>query len=157
MRTARKRAAAQEAEVGDHLPYAAQIDDFTILTRDGSAMQIIRLAGLPFETIDVVQLEARKTARDAMVQAIASSQFALVHHVVRRAVTATLEGNFGDRFSAALDTAWRTRLANRRLYVNDLYLTLIIRPLAGRAGLAERLLNMVGAGSLPAANVVMTL
>ncbi|WP_341907817.1 VirB4 family type IV secretion/conjugal transfer ATPase [Sandarakinorhabdus limnophila] len=153
MRTARKRAAAQEAEVGDHLPYAAQVDDFTILTRDGCAMQIIRLAGLPFETIDAVQLEARKTARDAMVQAIASSRFALVHHVVRRAVTATLEGNFADPFSAAVDTAWRTRLANRRLYVNDLYLTLIIRPLAGRAGLAERLLNMVGAGSLPTGNI----
>ena len=153
MRTARNRAAAQEAEVGDHLPYAAQIDDFTILTRDGSAMQIIRLAGLPFETIDAVQLEARKMARDAMVQAIASSRFALVHHVVRRAVTATLEGNFGDGFSTALDTAWRTRLANRRLYVNDLYLTLIIRPLAGRAGIAERLLNMVGAGSLPSGNI----
>lgn len=112
MRTARKRAAAQEAEVGDHLPYAAQIDDFTILTRDGSAMQIIRLAGLPFETIDAVQLEARKMARDAMVQAIASSRFALVHHVVRRAVTATLEGNFGDGFSTALtrpgEHDWRT-------------------------------------------------
>lgn len=37
--------------------------------------------------------------------------------------------------------------------MNDLYLTLIIRPLAGRAGIAERLLNMVGAGSLPSGNI----
>lgn len=153
MRTARRRAAVQEAEVGDHLPYAAQIDDYTIITRDGCAMQVIRLAGLPFETIDAVQLEARKTARDAMVQAIASSRLALVHHVIRRAVTATLEGNFGDGFSAAVDAAWRTRLASRRLYVNDLYLTLVIRPLAGRARIAERILNLIGAGSPPTGTV----
>ena len=153
MRTARKLAAANEAEIGDHLPYAAQVDDFTIVTRDGSAMQIIRLAGLPFETIDAAQLAARKSARDAMVQAVASSRFALVHHVVRRAVTASLEGAFGDPFSAALDNAWKSRLAARRLYVNDLYLTLVRRPMAGRAGLAERLLRFVGAGSLPTGSV----
>ncbi|GGI85131.1 type VI secretion protein [Polymorphobacter multimanifer] len=149
MRTARRTAAAKEAAIGDHLPYAAQTDDFTIVTRDGCAMQVIRLAGLPFETIDAVQLEARKTARDAMVQAVASSRFALVHHVVRRAVTASLDGVFGDPFSAALDTAWRSRLALRRLYVNDLYLTLVIRPTAGRAGIAEQLLKLVGAFNLP--------
>ncbi|GGE02935.1 type VI secretion protein [Polymorphobacter glacialis] len=149
MRTARSAAAAHEAAIGDHLPYAAQVDDFTILTRDGCAIQVVRLAGLAFETIDAVQLEARKAARDAMLQAVASSRFALVHHVVRRAVTAELAGEFGDPFSAALDAAWRSRLADRRLYVNDLYLTLVIRPLAGRAGMAERLLRVFGAGSPP--------
>ena len=153
MRTARKIAAAQEAVIGAHLPYAAQIDDHTILTRDGCAMQVIRIAGLAFETIDAVQLEARKTARDAMIQAVASSRFALVHHVVRHAVAASLDGTFGDPFSAALDTAWRSRLATRRLYVNDLYLTLVIRPLAGRAGVAERLLRLVGAASPATGNV----
>ncbi len=144
MSIARERAAAREKSVGDHLPYLAQVDDHTILTRDGLALQIIRLEGLPFETIDEVQLEARKVARDAMLQAVASARFALVHHVVRRAVSAELEGQFADPFSAALDQAWRDRLSQRRLYVNDLYLTLVIRPLAGRAGAAEKLLGLFG-------------
>ncbi|MDQ3144222.1 MAG: hypothetical protein M3Q57_05010 [Pseudomonadota bacterium] len=144
MSTDRDRAAKREKSVGDHLPYLAQVDDHTILTRDGLAMQVIRLDGLPFETIDEVQLEARKVARDAMLQAVASARFALVHHVVRRAVTAELEGEFADPFSTALDTAWRERLSARRLYVNDLYITLLLRPLAGRASAAEKLLGLFG-------------
>ncbi|MGI8931205.1 MAG: VirB4 family type IV secretion/conjugal transfer ATPase [Sphingomicrobium sp.] len=141
-RSIRAKVAAREKSVGDHLPYVAQVDDHTIVTRDGLAMQVIRLEGLPFETIDEAQLEARKAARDSMLQAIASARFALVHHVVRRVVAPDLEGRFGDPFSAALDEAWRGRLAERRLYVNDLYLTLIIRPLAGRARAADKLLGL---------------
>ena len=151
MFTARERAAQREKSVGDHLPYLAQVDDHTIETRDGLALQIIRLEGLPFETIDAAQLEARKAARDAMLQAVASARFALVHHVVRRAVTPELEGRFGDSFSAALDTAWRNRLATRRLYVNDLYLTLVIRPLTGRARVADRLLGLFVSDQRPKA------
>ncbi|MBA2771199.1 MAG: VirB4 family type IV secretion/conjugal transfer ATPase [Sphingomonas sp.] len=142
MSTAREQAAAREKSVGDHLPYLAQVDDHTIVTKDGLALQVIRLEGLPFETIEAAELDARKVARDMMLQAVASARFALVHHVVRRSVAPELDGEFADPFSAALDTAWRERLATRRLYVNDLYLTLVIRPLAGRARAAERLLGL---------------
>jgi type IV secretion system protein VirB4 len=106
-------------------------------------MQVIRLEGLPFETIDAAELDARKTARAMMLESVASARFALVHHVVRRSVTPQLEGEFADPFSAALDDAWRERLSARKLYVNDLYLTLVVRPLAGRARAADRLLSMI--------------
>ncbi len=141
-RSVRAKVAAREKSAGDHLPYAAQVDDHTLVNRDGSAMQIIRLDGLPFETIDAVQLEARKVGRDAMLQAVSSARFSLVHHVVRRIVSPVLNGKFGDPFSEALDSAWRDRLADRRLYENDLYLTIIIRPLIGRARAADRLLEL---------------
>ena len=140
--SSRAKPASREKSIGDHLPYLAQVDDHTILTKNGLAMQIIRLDGLPFETIDAAQLDARKAARDTMLQAIASARFAVVHHVVRRAVSPDLDGNFGDPFSESLDKAWRDRLAVRRLYVNDLYLTIIVRPLAGRAKAADKLLGL---------------
>lgn len=142
MFTVRDRAARQETPAGVHLPYLAQIDDHTILTRAGHLLQVIRLEGLPFETIARAQLDARLAVRDSIFQAIASSRFALVHHVVRREVGPRLEGSFADSFSEALDEAWNERLATRRLYVNDLYLTLLVRPLRGRAGWAERLLGL---------------
>ena len=99
MLTARDKLARREKAAGDHLPYAAQIDEHTILTRDGLAFQVIRLEGLPFETIDAITLEARKNARDAMLLSVASARFALVHHVVRRAVSPVFDGKFGDRKS----------------------------------------------------------
>jgi type IV secretion system protein VirB4 len=143
MSIARERAAQREKPIGDHLPYLAQVDDHTIVTRDGMAMQVIRLDGLPFETIEAAQLDARKASRDAMLRAVSSARFSLVHNVIRRAVSPQLEGKFTNPFSQALDQAWRERLNTRRLYVNDLYLTLVMRPLAGRARAAERLLELV--------------
>lgn len=142
MSTARDRAAKREIAVGVHLPYQAQIDDHTVLTRSGQLLQVIKLGGLPFETIGRADLDARLAVRDSMFQAIASSRFAIVHHVIRRPVEPDFPGQFADAFSRDLNDAWQRRLATRRLFVNDLYLTLIIRPLRGRAGWAERLLGL---------------
>ena len=147
MFTARNRAARREVSAGVHLPYLAQVDDHTLLTRNSQMMQVIKLDGLPFETIGRADLDSRLAVRDAMFQSIGSSRFAIVHHVVRRAVEPRFEGQFGDSFSKQLDTAWRGRLATRRLFVNDLYLTLVVRPLRGRAGWAEKLLGVAGSRS----------
>lgn len=148
MFTARERAAKREKAVGVHLPYLAQIDDHSLLTRSGQLLQVIKLGGLPFETIGRADLDSRLAVRDAMFQSIATSRFAIVHHVIRRPVEPNFPGVFTDPFSADLDAAWQRRLATRKLFVNDLYLTLIVRPWRGRAGLAERLLGAsVGTGA----------
>ena len=152
MFTARDQAAQRETAAGAHLPYLAQIDDHTVLTREGHLLHVIALTGLPFETIGRAELESRLAVRDGMFQAIGSARFALYHHVVRREVVARIEGEFGDDFSAELDENWNALLASRRLYVNDLYLTLIVRPLSGRAGLAERVLGMFTGAPGPASD-----
>ncbi len=41
-----------------------------------------------------------------------------------------IEGEFVDDFSRALDEAWKARLGGKKLYVNDLFLTLVRRPMA---------------------------
>jgi type IV secretion system protein VirB4 len=45
----------KEKAAGDHLPYLAQIDEHTLLLRDGRLMQVIMLDGLLFETADTVE------------------------------------------------------------------------------------------------------
>ena len=40
MFTARNRAAKKEVSAGVHLPYLAQVDDDTLLTRNGQMMQL---------------------------------------------------------------------------------------------------------------------
>ena len=126
---------------GEKLPYARHVDDATIATRDGRLLQILQLRGLPSETAETEELNYRKSVRDTMLRGIASSNFALYHHIVRRSVSPELTGEFADRFSRSLNDAWHTRLATRRLYVNDLFLTLVRRPLQGRAGMLTGLLQ----------------
>jgi type IV secretion system protein VirB4 len=124
-----------ETPAGLKLPFARHVDDATIETRDGRLFQTLQLRGLPAETADTEELNYRKTVRETMLRGIANSHFALYHHIVRREVTAELVGEFADPFSRRLDDAWRARLATRKLYVNDLFLTVMRRPLQGRVGL----------------------
>ncbi|WP_404336923.1 VirB4 family type IV secretion/conjugal transfer ATPase [Sphingomonas sp. MMS12-HWE2-04] len=129
---------AREAPVGRHLPYARHVDDHTIETRDGLLLQVLHLGGLLFETADTEEINYRKRLRDAMLQSIGSSRFAMYHHVVRREIEAELDADFSDAFSARLDAAWRARLARKKLYVNDIFLTIVRRPLQGRVGMLDK-------------------
>lgn len=138
---------AREQSAGAHLPYARHVDDVTIETRDGLLMQTIRLGGLLFETADTDELNYRAELRDAMLKAIGSARFAVYHHVVRRRAEATLESRFPDEFSRLLDDRWRARLAAREMYVNELFLTVVRRPLQGRTGWLDRLRNIAGKAS----------
>ena len=49
-----------------------------------------------------------------------------------------------------LDAAWQRRQEQRQLFVNDLYLTLVRRPLQGRVGLLDSLREKLGRTSSPA-------
>lgn len=137
--TADPRVIARDKPAGVHLPYARHVDPVTIETRDGLLMQTIRLDGLFFETADSDELNYRAQLRAAMLQAIGSSRFAVCHHVIRRKAEVALEAHYPDAFSQKLDQRWRERLATRQMYVNELFLTLVRRPLPGRMGLFDKL------------------
>jgi type IV secretion system protein VirB4 len=137
---------ARETSAGSRLPYARLVDDRTIETRDGLLMQVLRIGGLLFETADTDEINYRKRLRDAALQATGSSRFALYHHVIRRRVDPLIEAEFPDPFSRDLDAAWRRRLAAKQLYANELFLTIIRRPLQGRGGTAERIGRALGRG-----------
>jgi type IV secretion system protein VirB4 len=126
-----------ETPVGERLPYAAHIDDRTIITRDGMLCQFVHLAGLPFETVDSDDLNCRHSIRETMLRAVANPHFGLYHHILRRPVTAVLPGSVSNPFCAELDNAWRARLAAKQMFVNELFLTLVRRPLQGRTGVLD--------------------
>ena len=134
-----RKLAAKEASIGDRLPYARHLDEATIQTRDGLLIQVLRLDGFPFETVDSEELSYRKQIRESLYRGAANSRLAIYHHIVRRRVTPELAGEFDDAFCQGLDRDWRAKLAERRLFVNELFLTLVRRPLQGNAGFAERL------------------
>ena len=136
---------AREASAGDRLPYRSQVDERTILLRDGRLLQVMAIGGLGFETADSDEINHSKALRDAMLQSVASSRFAIYHHIIRRPVAPALDGKFPDGFSSDLDQRWRERLAGKRLFVNELYLCLLRRPLQGRAGAASGVARRLGA------------
>jgi type IV secretion system protein VirB4 len=138
---AAKVLAPREVEVGSRLPYLGHADDVTLRTRDGLLVQTLHLAGFPFETAPDEELNYRKAIRETVLRGAASSRLAVYHHVVRRRVTPTFPGAPEEPFCHTLDARWRDQLASRRLYVNDIFLTLVMRPTQGGAGFLERLMK----------------
>lgn len=137
-------AASKEQAAGKHLPYARHVDSHTIETRDGLLLQFIQLRGLLSETADSDEINYRKQLRDAALQAIGSSRYALYHHIIRREAEVAMAADHRDDFSRRLDNAWRAKLSTRKLYVNDLFLTLVRRPLQGKVGSLDRLRQRFG-------------
>src|SRR3954465_8446112 len=126
--------APREASVGDRLPYLGHLDEVTLQTRDGLLVQTLHLAGFPFETAPDDELNYRKAIRETVLRGAASSRLAIYHHVVRRRVTPAFPPAPEGAFCANLDARWREQLEARSLYVNEIFLTLVQRPLQGRAG-----------------------
>lgn len=138
---AAKVLAPREASVGSRLPYLGHADEATLRTRDGLLVQTLHLAGFPFETAPDEELNYRKAIRETVLRGAASSRLAIYHHVVRRRVAPAFAATPAEPFCGALDTRWREQLASRRLYVNDIFLTLVMRPTQGGAGFLERLMK----------------
>lgn len=136
--------ARRERTVGERLPYARHLDDSTLQTRDGLTLQVLHLRGFPFETAESGELDYRRAVRATLLQGLANPRFAIYHHVVRRPVAAELEGRYEDAFCMSLDAAWRAQLAARTLYANDLFLTIVQRPVPGRAGWLQGLVGGLG-------------
>ncbi|HEX7885730.1 MAG TPA: VirB4 family type IV secretion system protein [Phenylobacterium sp.] len=139
--SAAKVLAPREVAVGSRLPYLGHVDEMTLRTRDGLLVQTLHLAGFPFETAPDEELNYRKAIRETVLRGAASSRLAIYHHVVRRRVTPAFPAAPQEPFCHALDTHWREQLAGRRLYVNDIFLTLVMRPTQGSAGFIERLMK----------------
>src|SRR5262245_10819352 len=129
-----KRLARKERRARDMLPYARHIDETTLATRDGQQIQILHLTGFAFETADTQELNYRKNVRDTLMRGIASSRLTVGAHVIRHMVHPGLEGRFTNAFSRYVDDMWRDRLNGRRLFVNDLFVTITRKPALGRAG-----------------------
>jgi type IV secretion system protein VirB4 len=138
------KAAVLEQSAGRHLPYARHVDDHTIETRDGLLLQVIQVRGLLFETADTNEINYRKRLRDAALQAIASSRYAIYQHVVRREANISSDAEYCDDFSRKLAEMWARRQSKKKLYVNDLFLTIVRRPLQGRIGTLDRIRKQFG-------------
>ncbi len=140
--------APREAAIGERLPYLGHVDNVTLRTRKGLLVQVLQLQGFPFETASDEELNYRKTVRETLLRGAASSRLAIYHHVVRRRVTAEWTQEPVNPFCRHLDSAWKARLAERNLYVNEIFLTLVRRPLQGGAGFIERLVKRPGTDAL---------
>lgn len=133
----------KEAKAGDRLPYAAHLNDRVIALRDGSLMTALQVPGISFETEDSTQLDHHLGVREVMLRSVLDARFVVYHHVVRRRIAVELDNEFANPLAGELDARWRTALSDRRLFINEQFVTLVRRPARGKTGWPDKLRRML--------------
>ena len=133
----------RERPVSSHIPYTRHVDDHILKTRDGLVLTILKLDGYSFETSDMSAVNARLLGRNDIVRTLANSRFALVSHIVRREVQPRIGSTFDNALCREIDERYNAALFKRRMFVNDIYLTIVRRPLQGHAGTFDVLTNRI--------------
>ena len=130
----------REAQPSRHVPYLAHVSEHMVTTRTGDYIQIFKLGGVGFETADDARLNIWHERLNVLWRNLASPHVALWTHVVRRREQVAGARPEPD-FASALNAKYRQRLSGEKLMVNELYLTVLFRPVVGAAlGLLARLL-----------------
>lgn len=136
------RERAREIGIGTHVPYLRHVDEETIVTKTGMLLQVIKLSGLPYQTMDQAEINARLANRNMTVRSLGSSRFALYATIIRRQIVPEIDGEFDNPFADELNARYMDGLKHRTMFVNELYLTVIRRPMTGRAGKVDRMFDV---------------
>jgi len=117
----------RERRVIEHVPYSALVAPDIIETVDGDLVAIIALRGVSHQTADTASLNAWLASRAHVIQTIASPDVGLYYTYIRRRVEEYPEAEFTNSFARDLDDAWAASIAQRRQYLGEHYLSVILR------------------------------
>jgi type IV secretion system protein VirB4 len=131
----------REALLAERIPYTAHVAEHVVRTGIGDYVQAFRIGGASFETADDADINVRHARLNVLWRTIASPHLAVWIHVIRRHAAVQPPGSFAPGFARQLHTKYCERVARERLMTNELYVSLVYRPTAGRTtGLAARML-----------------
>lgn len=145
-----RRASAlhRELPTSTRLPYRAQVTPHIVRTEAGDYVQCLKLGGASFESADDAVLNNWHERLNVLWRNIASSNTALWAHVVRRRVTPESPPARDEGFAEQLASKYQALLSREVLMVNELYLSVVYRPVAGAApSLLSRLVARSQAGA----------
>ncbi|MDM0030425.1 VirB4 family type IV secretion/conjugal transfer ATPase [Variovorax saccharolyticus] len=131
---ARERLLRRETSAAGMIPLVAHIDTHVARTRAGDYVQTLRLGGASFESADDEDLNNWHERLNVLWRNIASPNLALWTHVIRRRESAWPQGRTVSGFAREIDERYRGQMAEERLMVNDLYLSVVFRPQPTRLG-----------------------
>jgi len=131
------RAIKGETPMSRHIPYMRHVADSVLRLQNGALMSTIKLDGLFFQTEDQAEINLRANVQNTLLRALGSSRYSVWSTVVRRAVAPMLPTDFDDPFCRQLDTRYQARLGEKRMFTNELFLTIVRSDLKGALGLSD--------------------
>lgn len=134
-------ARAADAAIGRFVPLSSHVASDVVKTAGGDYLACWHLGGLPFVGREEWDLEHRHATFNRMLQTLRAPDFANVAfwtHDIRRRRRIEGGGRFDGAFNQALSDAYFHKLGAREALQNDLYLTMVYRPVVAGRRLVER-------------------
>ena len=129
----RAAAVRRELPASRQIPYAAHVAPAVIVTTAGDYAQTFRLSGASFESADDETLNNWHERLNVTWRNIATPNVSLWTHLIRRRDVSQLTAVAGTGFADRLARRYQARLATETLMVNEIYLTVLFRPITGAA------------------------
>lgn len=131
--------------ISAHVPFYVPIENGIIRLKNDCLVSTLRLTGFSFETADIETINMLQRQRNAAFRAISSiGSFALYTHVVRRKVAPSLPATFADPFIQRLDDVYQASISRNEMFVNDTYVSLVVRPLFKQGSALSRIMGIGG-------------
>ncbi len=124
----KEKIAKSEVSAAHFIPYKCHWNSDTILTYKEELLRVVKIKGFAFETADDIDIDLKKAARNNLFKGMASGNFSLYFHTIRRKEKAFPDGDMPDGFSDRVNKEWMAKHGNNRSFINEHYLTIIRGP-----------------------------
>jgi type IV secretion system protein VirB4 len=130
-----------DTAIGEFIPLSTHVSPTVLKTTGGDFLLTWRLEGLPFVGREEWELEHRHNTFNRMLQTLRAPDFVNVAfwtHDLRRRRTIKNDSRFRQAFNQSLSDAYFGALSSQKLMQNELYLTMIYRPVVGSKRFIEK-------------------
>lgn len=130
-----------DTAISEFVPLSTHVSPTVLKTRGGDYLMVWRLGGLPFVGREEWDIEHRHNAFNRMLQTLRAPDFVNVAfwvHDVRRRRRFKDRSRFAQAFNQSMSDAYYNSLSTQKLMQNELYLTLIYRPIVEGKRFAEK-------------------
>jgi type IV secretion system protein VirB4 len=120
-----------DTPIGEFIPLSTHVSPTVLKTTGGDFFLTWNLQGLPFVGREEWEIEHRHNTFNRMLQTLRAPDFTNVAfwvHDIRRRRKLNDESRFHDAFNQTLNDTYFKSLSQRKLMHNELYLTMIYRP-----------------------------
>ncbi|MGN6738811.1 VirB4 family type IV secretion/conjugal transfer ATPase [Dyella sp.] len=157
-----KPAFLPDTPISEFLPLSTHVSPTVLKTTGGDFLLVWRLGGLPFVGREEWEIEHRHNTFNRMLQTLRAPDFINVAfwvHDVRRRRRLSDHSKFSQAFNQSLSDSYYEALSSQKLMQNELYLTLIYRPVVSGKRFAEKSADLarLEAEQLEAVNTILEL
>lgn len=121
-----------ETPVSHYIPYSHHVTPTIISTKNGDYLSVWRIKGRSHQSAPFEEIFTWTRELNNVMRGIGGAHMAFWSHIVRRRVYEYSESTFENCFCRELDARYRASFVDYNLMVNDLYLTVLYRPVVDK-------------------------